>query len=194
MSVCTLAPACSDNPQASLRATPNRTGDSQVLPFSTGVLRSQPRPFSTGVYTDAQAQLDGWVHEYNTVRPHQALNMDTPHDRFTAGTATAPQFPPVAEAVTPPPMPVVDGQWVQRLVAGTGVIGIERRAAYVGRQYAHAIVDCCVTDTLIHVWHAGEHVHTIQRTTTGPIRNPAIQRRGRVKQQPKSKRQPSTGT
>ncbi|HEX9504473.1 MAG TPA: hypothetical protein VGA62_00555, partial [Acidimicrobiia bacterium] len=39
-----------DRQQASLRATPSRTGDLQVLPFSTGVLRSQPRPFSTGVY------------------------------------------------------------------------------------------------------------------------------------------------
>jgi len=143
---------------------------------------------------DAQAQLDGWVHEYNTDRPHQALNMATPHARFTVGTATAPQLPPTTEAVQAPPMPVVDGQWIQRLVAGTGVIGIEGRAAFIGRQHAHAIVDCCVTDTLIHVWDAGEHVRTIQRTTTGPIHNPAVQRRGNVKQQPKSKRQASTGT
>ncbi|MDQ1460822.1 MAG: hypothetical protein QOI08_2306 [Actinomycetota bacterium] len=150
------------------------------------------RTFPTMV--DAQAQLDGWVHEYNIVRPHQALNMATPHDRFTVGTATAPQLPPTTEAVPAPPMPVVDGQWIQRLVAGTGVIGIESRAVAIGRKHAHAIVDCCVTDTLIHIWDAGEHVHTVPRTTTGPIRNPAIQRRGRVKQQPKSKRQASTGT
>ncbi len=150
------------------------------------------RTFDT--MADAQAQLDGWVHEYNTVRPHQALNMDTPHDRFTVGTATAPQLPPTTEAVPPAPMPVVDGQWIQRLVAGTGVIGIESRAVAIGRKHAHAIVDCCVTDTLIHIWDAGEHVHTVERTTTGPIRNPAVQRRKRVKQQPKSKRQASTGT
>jgi len=118
----------------------------------------------------------------------------SPHDRFTAGTATAPQLPPTIEAIQPPPMPVFDGQWIQRLVAGTGVIGIESRAVFIGRQHAHAIVDCCVTDTLVHVWDAGGHVRTIQRTTTGPIRNPAVQRRGRVKQQPKSKRQASTGT
>ena len=143
---------------------------------------------------DAQGQLDGWVREYNTVRPHQALNMDTPTDRFTVGTKTAPHVAAITEAVHPPPVPVVDGQWIQRLVAATGVIGIESRAAFIGRQHAHTIVDCCVTDTLIHVWAAGEHVRSIARVRTGPIPNPRVQARGRVKQQPNTKRQPSTGT
>jgi hypothetical protein len=30
----------------------------------------------------AQAAVDAWVHTYNTVRPHQALNMATPASRF----------------------------------------------------------------------------------------------------------------
>ncbi|MDP9335398.1 MAG: hypothetical protein M3Q30_19120 [Actinomycetota bacterium] len=50
ISVCTFLPVCSTSSQASLRAIPNTTRDLQVLPFSTGVFRSQPRPFSTGVY------------------------------------------------------------------------------------------------------------------------------------------------
>lgn len=29
-----------------------------------------------------QAALDGWVEQYNTVRPHQALGMRPPVDRF----------------------------------------------------------------------------------------------------------------
>ncbi|MEV6313762.1 IS481 family transposase [Streptomyces sp. NPDC051776] len=31
----------------------------------------------------AQAALDAWVQEYNSVRPHQALDMQSPADRFT---------------------------------------------------------------------------------------------------------------
>lgn len=32
---------------------------------------------------EAQAALDAWVEEYNSVRPHQALDMQSPGDRFT---------------------------------------------------------------------------------------------------------------
>ncbi|WP_432138372.1 IS481 family transposase [Streptomyces sp. bgisy154] len=32
---------------------------------------------------EAQAALDAWVQEYNSVRPHQALDMQSPGDRFT---------------------------------------------------------------------------------------------------------------
>ncbi|MFH9330689.1 IS481 family transposase [Streptomyces althioticus] len=32
---------------------------------------------------DAQAALDRWVEEYNSIRPHQALDMQSPADRFT---------------------------------------------------------------------------------------------------------------
>ncbi|MFC8838505.1 IS481 family transposase [Streptomyces griseoincarnatus] len=32
---------------------------------------------------DAQAALDRWVEEYNSMRPHQALDMQSPADRFT---------------------------------------------------------------------------------------------------------------
>ncbi|MFF7738963.1 IS481 family transposase [Streptomyces sp. NPDC007984] len=31
----------------------------------------------------AQAALDAWVEEYNSIRPHQALDMQSPADRFT---------------------------------------------------------------------------------------------------------------
>ncbi|MFJ6565768.1 integrase core domain-containing protein, partial [Streptomyces sp. NPDC091412] len=31
----------------------------------------------------AQSALDAWVREYNSVRPHQALDMQSPADRFT---------------------------------------------------------------------------------------------------------------
>jgi transposase InsO family protein len=39
-----------------------------------------------GPFTDlpaAQAEIDRWVSEYNTDRPHQSVDMDTPASRFT---------------------------------------------------------------------------------------------------------------
>ncbi len=36
----------------------------------------------------AQAVLDRWVGEYNTTRPHQSLDMDTPASRFPTGRIT----------------------------------------------------------------------------------------------------------
>ena len=35
----------------------------------------------------AQAAIDAWVTEYNTTRPHQALGMAFPADRFSTARA-----------------------------------------------------------------------------------------------------------
>ena len=37
----------------------------------------------------AQQALDEWVQYYNSVRPHQSLNMTTPAERFTATASPA---------------------------------------------------------------------------------------------------------
>ena len=37
----------------------------------------------------AQAAIDAWVHDYNTRRPHQAIGMKTPAERFSTARATA---------------------------------------------------------------------------------------------------------
>ena len=39
----------------------------------------------------AQAAVDAWVHEYNTTRPHQAIGMAVPADRFSTTRAEAEQ-------------------------------------------------------------------------------------------------------
>lgn len=41
----------------------------------------------------AQAALDEWVDDYNTRRPHQSLNMDTPAQRFTPAVSVAIPIP-----------------------------------------------------------------------------------------------------
>jgi len=39
----------------------------------------------------AQAAIDAWVNDYNTARPHQALGMATPAERFSTTAAQAEQ-------------------------------------------------------------------------------------------------------
>jgi transposase InsO family protein len=58
----------------------------------------------------AQAAVDAWVGQYNTTRPHQALGMASPADRFTTAAARAEQdlLPlrlPSVIALAPAPAP-----------------------------------------------------------------------------------------
>ena len=59
----------------------------------------------------AQAAVDAWVHEYNTVRPHQAIGMAVPADRFSTARAQAEQellplrLPAVLALAPVPPAP-----------------------------------------------------------------------------------------
>src|ERR1700760_515465 len=59
-------------------------------PTTTGKIERFHRAIRTEFRTDrvfaslaaAQAELDDWVEQYNTARPHQSLDMDTPAQRF----------------------------------------------------------------------------------------------------------------
>jgi hypothetical protein len=58
----------------------------------------------------AQAAVDAWVRQYNTTRPHQAIGMDCPADRFSTAAAKAgeqllPLRLPSAIALAPVPAP-----------------------------------------------------------------------------------------
>jgi len=48
----------------------------------------------------AQAAIDEWVHAYNTVRPHQSLDMATPASLFRS-RVTDPELHPAADAGRP---------------------------------------------------------------------------------------------
>jgi hypothetical protein len=50
MSVCTLLPFCSSAQARSLEVGSNRSGDTQVLPFSIMFLHAQVLPFSIVIY------------------------------------------------------------------------------------------------------------------------------------------------
>jgi hypothetical protein len=63
---------------------------------------------------EAQAGVDGWLEAYNTVRPHQALGMRTPAQRFRAGDKTV--LPTVATGLAGKGASSINrGQGVKRL-------------------------------------------------------------------------------
>ena len=85
------------------------------------------------VFTDlsaAQAELDEWVADYNTDRPHQALGHGHPGRavRPTArGTVT-----PLAPSRRPPDSAAVDGTWVARRASAVGVVCVNWQQVCLG--------------------------------------------------------------
>ncbi len=85
----------------------------------------------------AQQVIDAWVTDYNTRRPHQALAMATPAERFTAtADPPLPAEPPLLVAdelqatTRPPDRPRPNASGVTaRLVHSNGVIVAPARSA-----------------------------------------------------------------
>ncbi|HEX5522202.1 MAG TPA: IS481 family transposase [Pedococcus sp.] len=107
-----------------------------------------------------QAALDAWVVQYNTVRPHQALGMRPPVDRFTLVTL------PPAEVVDPAPVPVprvappqlvtasrVRMAGVQRWVSQRGVIRLAGFSYRVPIVFAGEPVEAVVEHNLVQIFH-----------------------------------------
>jgi Integrase core domain len=113
----------------------------------------------------AQHELDEWVTDYNTQRPHQALEMAVPADRF--------RLPDLAKDNVSVPTDSADdqqGQWVLRRVASNGVISVDNQMFSVGNAYKAALVDAFVDDTTIQVWHQNHLIKTVARLRKGPVR------------------------
>jgi hypothetical protein len=136
----------------------------------------------------AQAELDAWVVDYNTSRPHQALEMATPAERFRLA-------PLSADAASIPVDAAEDhaGQWVLRRVGSNGVVSVDNQLFSVGNAYKAELVDVFVDDTVIQVWSKNHLVKTVARLRNGPVRK--VRADGlHVKDQANTKRQASTGT
>lgn len=113
----------------------------------------------------AQQELDAWVNDYNNERPHQALEMAVPADRF--------RLVPAAKDKTSVPTDSADdtnGQWVLRRVASNGVISVDNQMFAVGNAYKAQLVDAFVDDTTIQVWHQNHLIKTVARKRSGPVR------------------------
>ena len=122
------------------------------------------RPFAS--LKAAQAALDEWVADYNTRRPHQALSMDTPAQRFIPA---APAPIPVSVAGAVPDRS--GGDWVSRRVCANGVVTVSWQQVSVGRHHAGARCDIHVDGDLLRFWIGEELVKTAARTHRGTVRN-----------------------
>lgn len=137
---------------------------------------------------EAQAELDRWVEAYNTERPHQALDMATPADRF--------RLTPLAKDASSIPVDHAEdhsGQWVLRRVASNGVVSVDNQMFSVGNAYKAQLVDVFVDDTTIQVWSKNHLIKTVARQRGGRVRK--VRADGlHVKHQPTTDRQASAET
>jgi transposase InsO family protein len=136
----------------------------------------------------AQVTLDAWVHSYNTERPHQALEMAMPADRF--------RLTPLAKDASSIPVDVAEdhpGQWILRRVASNGLVSVDNQMFSVGNAYKAQLVDVFVDDTVIQVWSKNHLIKTVARVRTGRVRKVRADAL-HVKHQPETKRQASAGT
>jgi hypothetical protein len=118
--------------------------------------------------THAQAALNDWVAEYNKVRPHQAIGMLTPAERFSMRTGT-----PAVELDEPRDDPT---NIVERKVARNGVISVSHQVLSVGANLAGKLVTVHVEDDLLHVWCEGARVRTVLRKSRGEVRKKRARR------------------
>jgi hypothetical protein len=114
---------------------------------------------------EAQTEIDAWVTDYNTLRPHQALEMATPAERFRlAPLAKDPACVPVDSGEDH------DGQWVLRRVASNGVVSVDNQLFSVSNAFRGELVDVFVDATTIQVWSKNHLIKTVARQRSGPVR------------------------
>lgn len=114
----------------------------------------------------AQQALDEWVAYYNTERPHQAIGMATPVQRFTAAS------PVVVVADLPEAGQDRSGDdWVSRRVTTNGVVSVAWQQVCVGAHHAGARCDVHVDGDLLRFFIGDDLVKTAARTSRGAVRN-----------------------
>ena len=134
---------------------------------------------------EAQAELDAWVADYNTVRPHQALEMATPADRF--------RLAPISKDKASIPIDQADdhrGQWVLRRVGSNGMVSVDNQLFSVTNAFRGDLIDVFVDETVIQAWSKNHLIKTVARERSGPVRK--LRADGlNVKTQPKTASQGS---
>ena len=113
----------------------------------------------------AQRELDRWVQDYNTTRPHQALDMATPAERFRLSPLSKD-----AVSVAIDEHEDQAGQWVLRRTGSNGYVSVDNQAFSVGNAFKGELVDVFVDATTIQVWSKNHLVKTVARVRSGPVR------------------------
>jgi transposase InsO family protein len=169
-------------------------------PTTTGKIERFHRALRTEFRTDrvfdsldaAQCELDAWVTDYNTNRPHQGIGMDTPAHRFLR-TAAAPVTPIRDRPQTGRPGDDrTDGYWVGRRASSVGVVCVNWQQVCLGVAAAGHNIDVWVTDQVVQFYDGDQLLGTEQRKTPGEVRvkqvaapNPRRKVKTSVQDQPK---------
>jgi transposase InsO family protein len=114
----------------------------------------------------AQQAVDGWVDDYNHHRPHQAIAMAVPAQRFQPTAAAAPIPVP---AVQPRQPLTVDPIEITRRVSASGLIGVCYQQVSAGRHLAGQVVTVRLHPTVLQVFFAGQLIRTVPRTSTKEV-------------------------
>jgi transposase InsO family protein len=147
-------------------------------PTTTGKIERFHRALRTEFRTDrvfkslatAQGELDEWVVDYNTNRPHQALDMASPAQRFWhEESAPAAPLRPSLNAGRPDEHRT-DGTWVTRRASAVGVVCVNWQQVCLGVAAAGRPIDVWVTDQVLQFYDSDQLLRTERRTTPGEVR------------------------
>jgi transposase InsO family protein len=148
-------------------------------PTTTGKVERFHRALRTEFRTDrvfaslpaAQAELDEWVTEYNTNRPHQSLDMATPASRFYRDQpATVATLRSSSQTGSRPVEGRNDGTWITRRASAVGVVCVSWQQICLGAAAARRDIDVWVTDDVVQCWDGDQLLRTSVRTTKGQVR------------------------
>ncbi len=145
-------------------------------PTTTGKIerfhRSLRREFLSGKIfnslDEAQVELDAWVLDYNTNRPHQGIGMATPLDRFSRRSTTQPAA--INVDLTALHQDRSGDDWISRTVSINGTISVANQVFSVGKHRSGTIVDIRITDQVIETWDGSELLKAVLRNTKGVVR------------------------
>jgi len=157
-------------------------------PTTTGKIERFHRALRTEFRTDrvfknlttAQGELDEWVADYNTNRPHQGIGMQTPAARFLQPANAPVTALRATRGAGRPGEDRADGIWVTRRASAVGVVCVNWQQVCLGVAAAGHPVDVWVTDQVLQFYDGDQLLRTEKRTTEGEVRvknAPAPQRR-----------------
>jgi transposase InsO family protein len=167
--------------------SPTTTGKVERLHKTMRVEFFRPAERQHATIAELQTALDGWVEHYNTERPHQAVGMCPPVERFRlaagqkvlpaaaaedrAGDEAAPE--PLPSASATPARPPGVSRWVDQ----SGQVSVAGFRYRVGPVFAGQPVEVVVTGGLVEILHAGvlvaTHVQRRRPDHTGVERQPS---------------------
>jgi transposase InsO family protein len=148
-------------------------------PTTTGKIERFHRAIRTEFRTDrvftdlaaAQAELDDWVAEYNTQRPHQALGMAAPAERFwREDPAPVTALRPSHDRPARPAPERPDGYWVARRASAVGVVCVNWQQVCLGTAAAGRNIDVWVTEQILQCYDGDQLLRTQHRQHRGEVR------------------------